>query len=125
MTDRPTAALLIDLKRRGLLEDTLVVWGGEFGRTPMAQGGTGRNHNPYAFPCWLAGGGVRGGQSLGATDEIGLRAVESPFAVKDLHATVLQALGLRADDLSFEHDGRQERLTGVAGSAKVIPGVFG
>jgi hypothetical protein len=123
-TDQGTAALLTDLKERGLLDDTLVIWGGEFGRTPMMQGSGGRNHNPYGFTMWLAGGGVKGGQSIGATDEIGLRAVESPHSVKDLHATILTALGLRPEDLFFAHNGRPERLTGVAGSATPIPGVL-
>jgi hypothetical protein len=123
-TDRPTAALLTDLKRRGLLDETLVIWGAEFGRTPMEQGGGGRNHNPYGFTVWMAGGGVKGGQAIGATDEIGLRAEENPTPVKDLHATILTAMGLRPDDLFFEANGRPERLTGVAGSSKVIPGVL-
>jgi hypothetical protein len=123
-TDRPTAALLADLERRGLLDETLVVWAGEFGRTPMEQGNGGRNHNPYGFTVWMAGGGVRGGQVLGATDAIGLRADVDPHPVKNLHATILTALGLRPDDLSFEHNGRPERLTGVAGSSKVISGVL-
>jgi len=124
-TDRPIAGLLTDLKRRGLLDETLVVWAGEFGRTPMVQGNRGRNHNPYGFTVWMAGGGVQGGVSVGETDAIGLRAERSPFAVKDLHATILTAMGLHPEELSFEHDGRPERLTGVAGSAKVIPGVLG
>lgn len=123
-TDGPIAALLADLKRRGLLESTLVVWAGEFGRTPMMQGNQGRNHNPYGFTVWLAGGGVRGGTAIGATDDIGLRADESPQPVKNLHATILTALGLAPDELAFEHAGRQERLTGVAQSWKLIPGVL-
>jgi hypothetical protein len=123
-TDRPTAALLADLKRRGLLEETLVVWASEFGRTPMEQGGGGRGHNPYGFTIWMAGGGVKGGQAIGATDEIGLRAELDPHPVKDFHATLLTAMGLRPDDLYFETNGRPERLTGVAGSSKVIPGVL-
>jgi hypothetical protein len=123
-TDRPTAALLWDLKRRGLLEETLVLWAGEFGRTPMEQGNGGRNHNPYGFTVWMAGGGVRGGRVIGATDEIGLRAEVDPHPVKDLHATILTAMGLRPDDLFFEHNGRPERLTGVAGSSRTIPGVL-
>jgi hypothetical protein len=123
-TDRPTAALLSDLQRRGLLDETLVIWGSEFGRTPMEQGGGGRNHNPYGFTIWMAGGGVKGGQAIGATDEIGLRAEVNPTPVKDLHATILTAMGLRPDDLFFEANGRPERLTGVAGSSKVIPGVL-
>lgn len=123
-TDQPIAALLADLKRRGLLDSTLVIWAGEFGRTPMKQGETGRNHNPYGFNIWLAGGGVRAGESIGATDEIGLRAADQPQSVKNLHATILTALGLAPDDLFFEHQGRQERLTGVAQSWKLIPGVL-
>ncbi len=124
-TDQPIAALLADLKQRGLLETTLVVWAGEFGRTPMMQGNNGRNHNPYGFTIWMAGGGVKSGQAIGATDEIGLRAVDQPQPVKNLHATILTALGLRPDDLFFETNGRQERLTGVAQSWKTIPGVLG
>ena len=124
-TDQPIASLLADLKQRGLLETTLVVWAGEFGRTPMIQGNNGRNHNPYGFTIWMAGGGVQGGQAIGATDEIGLRAVDKPQPVKNLHATILTALGLHPDELFFENNGRQERLTGVAQSWKTIPGVFG
>ena len=120
-TDQPIAALLADLKQRGLLDSTLVIWAGEFGRTPMKQGNDGRNHNPYGFTIWLAGGGVTGGKAIGATDEIGLRAVDEPQPVKNLHATILTALGLNPDHLFFEHNGRQERLTGVAQSWKTIP----
>ena len=123
-TDQATGALLTDLKQRGLLDETLVVWAGEFGRTPMMQGSAGRNHNPYGFTGWLAGGGVKGGQSLGATDEIGLRAAVEPHPVKDFHATILHALGLANDDLFFEHNGRPERLTGVAGTGRAITAVF-
>ncbi|MFO0820351.1 MAG: DUF1501 domain-containing protein [Pirellulales bacterium] len=123
-TDQPIAALLTDLQQRGLLESTLVVWAGEFGRTPMMQGNQGRNHNPYGFTVWMAGGGVRPGTVIGATDEIGLRSVEQIQPVKNLHATILTALGLHPDDLYFDHNGRQERLTGVAQSWKVIPGVL-
>jgi hypothetical protein len=124
-TDGPTAALLADLARRGLLDETLVVWGGEFGRTPMEQGEGGRNHNPYGFTIWLAGGGVNGGRSIGATDEIGLRAVEDRQHVRDLHATILAAFGLDHERLVFPHDGRDERLTGVLGAARPIGGVLG
>jgi hypothetical protein len=123
-TDQPVAALLTDLKQRGLLESTLVIWAGEFGRTPMKQGANGRNHNPLGFTAWLAGGGVRGGQSIGETDAIGLRAEKDPYKVRDFHATILSALGLNPKDLFFTHNGRPERLTGVAGSARVIPGVL-
>ncbi len=123
-TDQPIAALLGDLKQRGLLDTTLVIWAGEFGRTPMMQGNKGRNHNPYGFTVWLAGGGVKAGSVIGATDEIGLRAVDQIQPVKNLHATILTALGLSPDDLFFENNGRQERLTGVAQSWKTIPGVL-
>jgi hypothetical protein len=123
-TDQPAAALLADLKQRGLLESTLVIWASEFGRTPMMQGNNGRQHNAAGFTIWMAGGGVRPGVRIGATDEVGLMAVERPHAVKDLHATILTALGLRNDELSFEVSGRPERLTGVAGSAKLIEGVL-
>lgn len=124
-TDQPIAALLADLKQRGLLDSTLVIWAGEFGRTPMMQGNNGRNHNPYGFTIWMAGGGVKAGSVIGSTDEIGLRAAEQPQSIKNLHATILTALGLIPDDLFLEHAGRQERLTGVAQSWKTIPGVLG
>src|SRR5207244_12667990 len=91
--DQPTAALLRDLKQRGLLDETLVIWGGEFGRTPMSEGSSGRDHNPYGFTMCFAGGGVKGGQVIGRTDELGLRAVENRTHVHDLHATVLHLLG--------------------------------
>jgi uncharacterized protein (DUF1501 family) len=123
--DGPTAALLDDLARRGMLDETLVVWGGEFGRTPMEQGSGGRNHNPYGFTVWLAGGGVQGGRSIGSTDEIGLRAVDDRQHIRDLHATILRALGLDHERLTFEHDGREERITGVLNAARPIPGVLG
>jgi hypothetical protein len=113
--DQPTAALLRDLKRRGLLDSTLVIWGGEFGRTPMSEGADGRDHNPYGFTMWLAGGGVRGGQVIGATDEFGLRAIENRVHVHDLHATILYLLGLDHRRLTFLHNGRDERLTENSG----------
>ncbi len=124
-TDQPVGALLGDLKQRGLLDETLVVWASEFGRTPMMQGDNGRQHNAAGFTVWLAGGGVKAGARIGATDAIGLMAVEQPHPFKDLHATLLQAIGLRHEALEFEVNGRKERLTGVAGSAGVIPGVLG
>jgi hypothetical protein len=124
-TDQPVAALLGDLKQRGLLDSTLVIWAGEFGRTPMMQGEKGRQHNAAGFTIWMAGGGVRAGARIGATDEIGLMAAESPVHLRDLHATVLAALGLQNEQLAFEVSGRQERLTGIAGGAQVIPGVLG
>ncbi|HRI13172.1 MAG TPA: DUF1501 domain-containing protein [Verrucomicrobiota bacterium] len=123
-TDQPIAALLADLKQRGLLEETLVICGSEFGRTPMMQDNRGRQHNAAGFTIFLAGGGVRPGQRIGATDDIGLMATEQPIQFRDLHATLLAALGLKNDDLFFEVSGRPERLTGVAGSARIIPGVL-
>ncbi|MBC8000948.1 MAG: DUF1501 domain-containing protein, partial [Opitutaceae bacterium] len=123
-TDQPIAALLTDLKQRGLLDSTLVIWASEFGRTPMMQGDQGRQHNAAGFTIWMAGGGVKAGARIGATDDIGLMAVQQPHPFRDLHATILAALGLQNDELSFEVSGRQERLTGVAGSAKLIPGVL-
>jgi hypothetical protein len=114
-SDRPIAGLLRDLKRRGLLDDTLVIWGGEFGRTPMTEGTDGRDHNPHGFSMWLAGGGVKGGQALGATDEVGLRAAEDRTHVHDVHATVLHLLGFNHKKLTFRHNGRNERLTDNAG----------
>ena len=110
-SDRPTAALIKDLKRRGMLDDTLVVWGGEFGRTPMSEGTTGRDHNPYGFSMFFAGGGIKPGITFGATDEFGLKAVEDRVHVHDLHATMLHALGLDHKQLTFPRDGRDERLT--------------
>jgi hypothetical protein len=115
LVDRPIAALLHDLKQRGLLDDTLVVWASEFGRTPMSQGGKGRDHNPYGYTMWLAGGGVKGGQAVGATDEFGLRAVTNRISVNDFHATILHLLGLDHERLTFRHNSRDERLTDVAG----------
>ncbi len=110
-TDRPIAGLLTDLKARGLLDDTLVIWGGEFGRTPFNEKGTGRDHNPWGFTIWMAGGGVRGGQVIGTTDEIGLRAVEDKVHVHDLHATILHLLGMDHEKLTYLHNGRGERPT--------------
>jgi hypothetical protein len=123
-TDQPVAALLGDLKQRGLLESTLVIWASEFGRTPMMQDDHGRQHNAAGFTIWMAGGGVKAGTRIGATDPVGLMATESPVQFRDLHATILAALGMRHEDLAFEVSGRQERLTGVAGSAHIIPGVL-
>ena len=114
-TDQPVAALIKDLKQRGLLDETLVLWGGEFGRSPEAQGGKGRDHHNLGFSMWMAGGGIKGGQVIGATDDIGLRAVESPYHFRDIHTTVLNQLGLNQDALNFMHQGRRERLTEVRG----------
>ena len=121
-SDRPIAGLLKDLKRRGLLDETLVVWGGEFGRTPMSESGKGRDHNPYGFTMWLAGGGVKGGVSYGATDDIGLYAVEDRAHVHDLHATILHCLGLDHKKLTYPHNGRDERATINGG--KVIKAIL-
>lgn len=114
-TDRPIAALLTDLKQRGLLDDTLVVWSGEFGRMPTTQGGKGRDHNPQGFSAWMAGGGVKGGTIVGATDEIGYAAAENKVHVHDLHATILHLLGLDHTLLTYFHGGRDQRLTDVHG----------
>ncbi len=114
-TDQPVAGLITDLKRRGLLDETLVLWGGEFGRSPEAQGGTGRDHHNLGFTMLMAGGGIRGGQVVGATDEIGLRAVESPHHFRDIHATMLHQLGLDQHQLTWPHLGRDERLTFIEG----------
>ena len=114
-SDKPVAGLLADLKARGLLDDTLVVWGGEFGRTPFNEKGKGRDHNPWGFTMWMAGGGIKGGQVLGATDEIGLRSIELRTHVHDLHATMLHALGLNHINLTYLHNGRAERPTIVSG----------
>jgi hypothetical protein len=114
-TDQPVAALLKDLKRRGLLDSTLVIWGGEFGRTPVSENGKGRDHNPAGFTMWMAGGGVKGGTVYGATDEIGFRAVEKPVHPRDLHATILHLLGLDSMRLTYLHNGRHERLTDFGG----------
>jgi hypothetical protein len=121
--DQPVSALLKDLKQRGLLESTLVVWASEFGRTPMSQGGKGRDHNPYGYTMWMAGGGVKGGQAIGATDEFGLRAEKDRISVHDFHATILYLLGLDHERLTFLHNARDERLTDVAG--QVIPQIVG
>jgi uncharacterized protein DUF1501 len=114
-TDKPAAALIRDLKERGLLEDTLVIWGGEFGRMPMSEQGTGRDHNPWGYSVCLAGGGVQGGIAHGATDPLGLRAVEKKVHIHDLHATILHLLGFDHERLTFLHEGREQRLTDVHG----------
>jgi arylsulfatase A-like enzyme len=114
--DQPIAALLLDLERRGLLDETLVIWAGEFGRTPFSQGSNGRDHNPYGFSIWLAGGGTRGGTVHGATDEFGYHAVEQPRTVYDLWATVLHLLGVDHERLTFLSGGRNHRLTDVYGN---------
>jgi hypothetical protein len=115
-TDKPVAGLLTDLKQRGLLEDTLVIWGGEFGRMPMSEQGKGRDHNPWGYTTVFAGAGVKGGFAYGATDPVGLRAEENPVHIHDLHATILWILGIDHEQLTFFHNGRDERLTDVAGN---------
>jgi hypothetical protein len=128
-TDQPAAALIKDLEQRGLLDDTLVVWGGEFGRTPMNEvrrgntpGQEGRDHHPYAFTMMMCGGGVKGGQVIGRTDDFGFLPVEDPVHVHDLQATILHALGLDHERLTYRHQGRDHRLTDVAGT--VVQRVF-
>jgi arylsulfatase A-like enzyme len=127
LTDQATAALLCDLERRGMLEDTLVVWGGEFGRTAYCQGNYddrnyGRDHHPRCFTVWLAGGGVRAGITWGETDELGYNVVRDPVHVHDLHATVLHLLGIDHEQLTFRFQGRRYRLTDVAG--EVVRGIL-
>ena len=122
--DKPVAGLLRDLKARGLLDETLVVWGGEFGRTPMSEQGNGRDHNPTGFTMWMAGGGVQGGRTIGSTDELGLRAVEDRIHVHDLHATILHLMGIDHMELVYHYKGRPERPTQNEGRAfKRITGV--
>ena len=116
VSDKPIAGLLADLKQRGLLQDTLVVWGGEFGRTPFNEKGNGRDHNPWGFTMWMAGGVAKGGQYVGTTDEIGLRAVEKPCHVHDIHASILYALGMDHLQMTYQHNGRAERPTIVGGN---------
>jgi uncharacterized protein (DUF1501 family) len=118
--DRPIAALLGDLKQRGMLEDTLVLWGGEFGRTPSVEmAGTnsklGRDHNHYGFTVWMAGGGIKGGTVYGSTDEFGFAAQDKPVSVHDLHATILHLMGLDHERLTYRYSGRDFRLTDVEG----------
>ena len=125
-TDKPIAGLLQDLKARGLLADTLVVWGGEFGRSPTTQGsgdGVGRDHHPYGFTMWLAGAGVKAGLTYGATDEYGFYAVENRMHVHDFHATLLHLLGLDHTRLTYPFSGREMRLTDVHGN--VAKGILG
>jgi len=116
--DQPIAALLKDLKQRGLLESTIVIFSGEFGRTPFSQGSDGRDHNPYGFSLWVAGGGFKAGTTFGATDELGYYAVDQPLTVYDFWATILHQLGLDHEKLTYRFGGRDFRLTDVHG--KVI-----
>lgn len=122
-TDQPSAALVKDLKQRGLLKDTLVIWGGEFGRTPMVQGGDdGRDHHNRCLSVWLAGAGIKAGHTYGTTDDLGFNVADSPVHVHDLHATLLQQLGLDHTRLTYRYQGRDFRLTDVHG--KVVEGVL-
>ena len=120
-TDKPIAGLLADLKQRGMLKDTLIVWGGEFGRQPTAEyaKGTGRDHNAYGFTMWMAGGGIKGGISVGKTDELGAAAVEDPFHVRNLHATILHQMGMDPNRLSYFYGGLDQRLVGVEGAEPI------
>ena len=113
--DRACAGLITDLKQRGLLDETLIVWSGEFGRTPVSEAGTGRDHNPYGFTAWMAGGGIKGGVAHGATDEFGFRAVENRVNIHDLHATLLHQMGIDHEQLTYRFSGRDYRLTDVHG----------
>jgi hypothetical protein len=118
ITDQPVAALITDLKARGLLDDTLVLWAGEMGRTPHSAGADGRDHHVSGYTIWLAGGGIRGGLTYGATDDMGMSAVENPVDIHDIHATILHQLGMDHEELTFRFGGRDMRLTDVHG--KVI-----
>jgi arylsulfatase A-like enzyme len=113
--DKPIAALIRDLKARGLFDETLILWGGEFGRTPASEGALGRDHNNHGFSVWLAGGGVKGGMAFGATDEFGFAAVENKMHVHDLHATMLHLMGIDHEKLTYRYSGRDFRLTDVSG----------
>lgn len=123
-TDQPVAALLTDLKQRGLWNDTLVIWGGEFGRMPMSESGKGRDHNPWGYCMWLAGGGVKPGYVHGATDPIGLRALEKPVHIRNFHATLLHLLGLNPQQLSYYHNGLDERLIGPTDDVEIVPEIL-
>jgi uncharacterized protein (DUF1501 family) len=120
-TDKPIAGLLKDLKRRGLLDETLVIWGGEFGRQPTAEyaEGTGRDHNSFGFTMWMAGGGIKGGVTVGQTDELGATGVDRRFHVKHLHATALQCLGLDPNHLTYFYAGLDQKLVGVEGAEPI------
>jgi uncharacterized protein (DUF1501 family) len=113
--DQPISALITDLESRGLLDETLILWAGEFGRTPFAQGTDGRDHNPFGFTVWMAGGGIRGGTTYGATDDFGYKVVENKLEIHDLHATLLHLLGINHEKLTFRFSGRDMRLTDVHG----------
>ncbi len=121
--DQAAAGLIADLKRRGMLDDTIVMWGGEFGRTPVSESGTGRDHNPHGFTMWMAGGGFKGGLAYGATDEFGFKAIENRVSIHDLHATLLYALGMDHTQLTYRYSGRNFRLTDVFGT--VVKDILG
>ena len=118
--DKPIAGLIMDLKARGLLDSTLLIWGGEFGRTPTSEGSDGRDHSPYGYSVWMAGGGVKGGTVFGATDDFGFKAVDNPVQVRDVHATILHLLGLQHEKLTYYFQGAQQRLTQIDGDSRVI-----
>ncbi len=118
--DKPIAGLISDLKARGLLDSTLIIWGGEFGRTPTSEGSAGRDHNPYGYSTWMAGGGIKGGTVYGSTDDFGFKAEQNPVQVRDLHATILHLLGLEHDQLTYYLQGLQQRLTQIDGECRVI-----
>ena len=118
--DKPIAGLILDLKARGLLDSTLILWGGEFGRTPTSEGSDGRDHSPYGYSVWMAGGGIKGGTVFGATDDFGFRAVENPVQVRDLHTTILHLLGLEHEKLTYYFQGLQQRLTQIDGESRII-----
>ena len=122
-TDKPVAGLLADLKRRGLWDDTLVIWGGEFGRMPMSESGKGRDHNPWGYSVWLAGGGVKGGLEYGATDDFCYNIAENPVHLRDLHATILHCLGIDHSRFSEKFRGLHVKLTGVE-EAHVVKGIL-
>ena len=122
LTDKPVAGLILDLKRRGLLDSTIVLWGGEFGRSPESEKSNGRDHHNTGFSMWVAGGGFKGGTVYGATDDIGLKAVEKPVHFRDLHATLLHQMGLNQDALNYMHLGRKERLTELRG--EILNGII-
>ena len=118
--DQPITGLILDLKARGLLDSTLILWGGEFGRTPTSEGSDGRDHSPYGYSVWMAGGGIKGGTVFGATDDFGFNAVENPVQVRDLHATILHLLGLEHEKLTYYFQGLQQRLTQVDGESRIL-----
>jgi uncharacterized protein (DUF1501 family) len=123
-TDLPIAGLLRDLKQRGLFRDTLVIWGGEFGRMPMSESGTGRDHNPWGYSYWLAGAGIKGGRVHGATDAVGLRAAENRVHIGNLHATILHLMGIDPEALSYFHNGLDERLIGPTADVHFVPEIL-